>query len=61
MKRFPWILLFSLLLGGFSNPVGAYDYPVKDPYAATIAGTPSELQPPLPETLEIAAAPAVPH
>jgi len=52
VKRFPWILLFTLLLGVMGAPAGAYDYPIKDPYAATIAGTPSDLQPPLPETLD---------
>ncbi|HSW48594.1 MAG TPA: hypothetical protein VLH09_00390 [Bryobacteraceae bacterium] len=52
MKRFAWLVVLTLLLGSAWVPAGAYDYPIKDPYAATIAGTPSQLQPPLPETLD---------
>jgi hypothetical protein len=52
VKKSLLILIVSMLLGVIGGPVGAYDYPIKDPYAATIAGTPSEFQPPLPETLD---------
>jgi hypothetical protein len=52
VKRFSWILVFTLLLGSTWAPVGAYDYPIKDPYAATIAGTPTELEPSLPESID---------
>ncbi|HEX5682173.1 MAG TPA: hypothetical protein VFX82_15175, partial [Desulfobacterales bacterium] len=52
MKRLVLVLICAVIVGVIGGPAGAYDYPVKDPYAATIAGTPSELQPPLPETLD---------
>jgi hypothetical protein len=52
VKKSLLILIVSMLLGVIGGPAGAYDYPIKDPYAATIAGTPSDLQPPLPETLD---------
>jgi hypothetical protein len=52
VRRLPWLLVLTLLLGGAWSPAGAYDYPIMVPYAATIAGTPTELQPPLPETLD---------
>jgi hypothetical protein len=52
VKRFSWILLFILLLGNAWRQAGAYDYPIKDPYVATIVGTPSELQAALPEKID---------
>jgi hypothetical protein len=52
VKRFSWFVLFVLLPGGVWSQAGAYDYPIKDPYAATIAGTPSELEPDLPEKID---------
>ena len=52
MKRFLWLVLFTLLLGGAWNPAGAYDYPLKDPYLATVIGTPTEFQPKLPEKID---------
>ncbi len=52
MKRFLWLVVLTLLLGGAGSPAGAYDYPIKDPYAATIAGTPTELEPVLPESID---------
>ena len=39
-------------LGVMGSTVGAYDYPFKDPYVATIIGTPEELQPKLPEKID---------
>jgi hypothetical protein len=44
-------LLFLLLGGGWSHGL-AYDYPLKDPYLATVIGTPTELQPTLPEKID---------
>jgi hypothetical protein len=52
VKRFIWLVPIILLLGGNWSQPGAYDYPIQDPYAATIAGTPSELQPELPESID---------
>ena len=52
MKRFSWLVMLTLLLGWDGGPAGAYDFPIRDPYAATIAGTPSELQPSLPEKID---------
>jgi hypothetical protein len=52
VKRFLWLVVLTLLLGGAGGPAGAYDFPIRDPYAATIAGTPSELQPELPEKID---------
>jgi hypothetical protein len=52
VKKSLLILIFSQLLGVIGGPAGAYDYPVKDPYAATIAGTPTELEPSLPEKID---------
>jgi len=52
VKRLSWIWLFILLPGGVWNLAGAYDYPIKDPYAATIAGTPTQLEPPVPESID---------
>jgi hypothetical protein len=52
VKKSLVILLGSLLVGLLVGPAGAYDYPIKDPYAATIAGTPTELQPDLPEKID---------
>ena len=52
MKRFLWLVMLTLILGWDGGPAGAYDFPIRDPYAATIAGTPSELQPNLPEKID---------
>jgi hypothetical protein len=52
VKRHVLVLICAVIVGVIGGPAGAYDYPIKDPYAATIAGTPSELQPPLPERLD---------
>ena len=52
MKRFSWWVMLTLLLGWNGGPAGAYDFPIRDPYAATIAGTPSDLQPDLPARID---------
>jgi hypothetical protein len=41
-----------MLVGVIGNPAGAYDYPFKDPYVATIIATPEEFQPKLPEKID---------
>jgi hypothetical protein len=45
-------MLFILLQGGAERQAGAYDYPLKDPYLATIITTPSEFQTKLPEKID---------
>ena len=52
MKRHVLGLICAVILGFGGTHVSAYDYPLKDPYAATIAGTPTELEPPLPEKID---------
>ncbi len=52
MKKSLLILIFSMLLGVTGGPAGAYDYPFKDPYVATIIGTPEEFKPRLPEKID---------
>jgi len=52
VKRFSWFLFLIFLLGGAWSPAGAYDYPLQDPYVATVIGTPSEFQPKLPEKID---------
>ena len=52
MKRFSWLVFVIFLMGGAWSPAGAYDYPFKDPYVATVIGTPSEFQPKLPEKID---------
>ena len=52
MKRFSWLVLFFFLLGGAWGHADAYDYPFKDPYVATVIGTPSEFQPKLPDKID---------
>lgn len=52
MKRFASAVLAALLLGICCTAADAYDYPIRDAYAATIAGTPTELQADVPETLD---------
>ena len=52
MKRVSCLFWFILLLGGAGSPAGAYDYPLKDPYLATIIATPSEFEPKLPEKID---------
>ena len=52
MKRFSWLVLFFFLLGGAWSQANAYDYPLKDPYLATVIGTPSEFQPKLPDKID---------
>ena len=52
VKRLLKFTLSFLLLGsGWSHGL-AYDYPLKDPYLATVIGTPTELQPTLPEKID---------
>ena len=52
MKRFTSLVLFIFLLGGAWCQANAYDYPFKDPYLATVIGTPSNFQPKLPEKID---------
>jgi len=52
VKRFSWILLLIALLWGAGERAGAYDYPIKDPYVATIVGTPTWLEADLPEKID---------
>jgi hypothetical protein len=52
MKRFTWFVLLIFLLSGAWSQANAYDYPFKDPYLATVIGTPSEFQPKLPEKID---------
>jgi hypothetical protein len=52
MKRMVFVMFFgSLFLATAFNGWG-YDYPLKDPYVATIVGTPSELEAKLPEKID---------
>jgi hypothetical protein len=48
--RFVLPALLLLLNSGLAH---AYDYPFKDPYAATIVGTPPEFTPPLPAEVPV--------
>ena len=52
MKRHVLGLICAVIVGFIGTHAAAYDYPVKDPYVATIAGTPTELQPSLPEKVD---------
>ena len=52
MKRFTWLVFFIFLLWGAWSLANAYDYPLKDPYLATVIATPSEFQPKLPEKID---------
>ncbi len=52
MKRHVLVLIWAVIVGFSGAPAAAYDYPVKDPYAATIAGTPTELQAEVPEKID---------
>jgi hypothetical protein len=45
-------ITWFLLLSAWTGTAGAYDYPIKDPYAATIIGTPEEFRPELPEKID---------
>jgi hypothetical protein len=52
VKRLVLVIICALIVGFSGTQVAAYDYPVKDPYTATIAGTPTELEPSLPESID---------
>jgi len=52
VKRFSWLVFVIFLMGGAWSLAGAYDYPFKDPYLATVISTPSEFQPQLPEKID---------
>jgi len=52
VRRYPWVILLIFVLGAFWGRAHAYDYPFKDPYVATVIGTPSEFQPKLPEKID---------
>ncbi len=45
-------MFIIFLMGGAWSHADAYDYPLKDPYLATVIGTPSEFQPKLPEKID---------
>ena len=52
MKRMWRFALLVLLLGATSQQTFAYDYPLKDPYLATVIGTPTEHQAKLPDKID---------
>ncbi len=52
MKKTLWLALAALWLGGADSAVQAYDYPLKNPYLATIIGTPTEHEPELPDRVD---------
>jgi hypothetical protein len=52
VKRIVLKVVFVLLLSALAGGAAAYDYPLKDPYLATIIGTPEEFQPQLPEKID---------
>ena len=52
MKRFSWLVFFIFLTGGAWSHADAYDYPLKDPYLATVISTPTEFQPKLPKKID---------
>lgn len=56
MRRFPrTLLLLSCLLSctAFSAHAAAYDYPIENPFMATVAGTPERLQAPAPSEVDV--------
>ena len=52
MKRPVWVLICAVIVGFSGTHAAAYDYPLKDPYVATIIGTPTELEAELPEKID---------
>ncbi len=52
MKKILISLIFSMLLSVLGGAADAYDYPFKDPFVATVIGTPEEFQPQLPEKID---------
>ncbi|MBW1852102.1 MAG: alpha/beta hydrolase, partial [Deltaproteobacteria bacterium] len=53
MKKF-LLTLFGVVLASSSwASSGTYDYPLPNPYAATVIGTPTEYQMPLPEKIRL--------
>ena len=52
MKQFLRFLFFIFLTVGAWSHADAYDYPLTDPYLATVIGTPSQFQPKLPEKID---------
>ena len=52
MKRHVLVLICAVIVGFGGTHTAAYDYPLKDPYVATIIGTPTELQAELPEKID---------
>jgi predicted alpha/beta-fold hydrolase len=47
------LILFSIPCSIIHAEVKSYGYPISDPYIATVIGTPSELQAPLPDKINI--------
>ena len=52
MKRQVLGLICAVIVGFSATHAAAYDYPLKNPYVATIIGTPTELQAELPEKID---------
>lgn len=52
MKNILLSLLCLILSAITANHTEAYNYPLRDPYVATIVGTPEEFQPALPEKID---------
>ncbi len=52
MKTIFQKMICFLLLGIWIGTAGAYDYPLTDPYVATIIGTPEEFQAELPDKID---------
>lgn len=53
MRKFLLVLLGSALASISWASSGIYDYPLRDPYVATVIGTPTEYQVPLPEKIRL--------
>jgi hypothetical protein len=52
VRKFLGFVLLTVLTAAMGTHASAYDYPLKDPYLATIIATPSEFQPTLPEKID---------
>jgi len=52
VKRQVLGLICAVIVGFSATHAAAYDYPLKNPYVATIIGTPTELQAELPEKID---------
>jgi hypothetical protein len=52
VKRHLLVLICAGIVGFSGTQAAAYDYPLKDPYVATIVGTPTEFEAELPEKID---------